>query len=43
MSRLRDDKGRFIKNPQPKNNTPIGVKILEKVEHTTPAGKVTVE
>ena len=43
MSRPRDDKGRFIKTPHPKTNPPLGEKNLEKVEFTTPTGKVTIE
>ena len=42
MSRSRDDKGRFIKNPHPKTNSPLGADPLGKVEHTTLAGKVTI-
>jgi len=43
MSRSRDDKGRFIKIPHPKTNSPLGADPLGKVEHTTPAGKVTIQ
>ena len=43
MSRLRDEKGRFLKTPHPKNNPPLGAETLEKVEFTTPTGKVIVE
>ena len=43
MSRSRDNKGRFIKTPHPKTNPPLGANPLERIEHTTPAGKVTVQ
>ena len=43
MSRYRDDKGRFIKTPHPKTNSPLGAYPLGKVEHTTPTGKVTIQ
>ena len=43
MSRPRDEKGRFIKTPHLKTSPPLGVETLEKVELTTPAGKVTIE
>ena len=42
MSRPRDDKGRFIKTPHPKTNPSLGADPLGKIEHTTPAGKVTI-
>ena len=43
MCRPRDDKGRFIKTPHPRTNPPLGANPLERIEHTTPAGKVTVQ
>ena len=43
MSRPRDAKGRFIKTPHSKTNPPLGAETLEKVEFTTPTGKVTIE
>ena len=43
MSRSRDEKGRFIKTPHPKINPPVGAETLERIEHTTPTGKVSVE
>ena len=43
MSRSRDDKGKFIKTPHPKTNPPLGADPLGKIEHTTPAEKVTIQ
>jgi hypothetical protein len=43
MSRSMDEKGRFIKTPHPKTKPPVGAETLERIEHTTPTGKVIVE
>jgi hypothetical protein len=47
MSKLRDDKGRFLKQTPPKTNPPsvgAGTSTTEKYESTTPtAGKITLE
>jgi hypothetical protein len=47
MSKLRDDKGRFLKQNPPKTNQPsvgAGTSSTEKNESTTPtAGKITLE
>jgi len=43
MSRSRDDKGIFIKNPHPKTNLPLGADPLRQVGHTTLAKKVTIQ
>jgi len=40
MSRFRDEKGRFERNP-PTTNPPLRVESLERIEYTTPTGKVT--
>jgi len=47
MSKLRDDKGRFLKQNPPKTNHPSvgeGTSTTKKYESTTPtAGKITLE
>jgi hypothetical protein len=47
MSKLRDDKGRFLKQNPQKTNPPSvgeGTSTIEKYESTTPtAGKITLE
>ena len=43
MPRSRDNKGIFKKTPHPKTNSPLGADPLGKVEHTTSAGKFTIQ
>ena len=47
MSKLRDDKGRFLKQNPPKTKQPsvrVGTSATDKNEFTTPTvGKITLE
>lgn len=43
MSRSRNEKGRFIKTLHQTTNPPLGEEILERIEYTTPTGKVTMQ